>query len=81
MSTKTELSQFLLGWRMMRGKSQRDLASEINVSHSLVAHAESDRFELPIEYIKKLAPLLTKDEKKRIKTILVNAFEKQLEFL
>lgn len=81
MAKNNELLQYLTGWRLMNNYSQRELATKLGLSLSMVGHCEKGRFEQPMLYVRKISTLMKPDEKKRLKEILMRQFEKELDFL
>lgn len=65
-----DVTTWCINFRNTRELSQRELAKMIDVSGAYVAQVETGKFVRPMNYIKKLLPMSTKEEKQEIRDIL-----------
>jgi transcriptional regulator with XRE-family HTH domain len=74
----SKVGEFFKGYRDTHKLSYRQLAEQLGVAHSYIAHAEDGKIELPFELIKKLWPLLNDVEQVEMTKALKFDHDQQL---
>lgn len=76
---QSQFAKFVVGYRMVNGLSQRDLAAKLGVVGTVVALVELDRNDLPISFFKHLCKHLEANEVKRVQAMFYNKLDALLE--
>lgn len=76
---QSPFAKFVVGYRMVNGLSQRDLATKLGVVPTVVALIELDRNDLPISFFKHLCKHLEANEVKRVQEMFYNKLDSLLE--
>jgi transcriptional regulator with XRE-family HTH domain len=75
---RTDFAKFVSAYRQLYGLTQQELADKIGLAKTGVALAESDRFDLPIGFFRKLYPHLGAAERAAVLKMFMKKIEMEL---
>lgn len=72
------IADFIKSVRDIRDISQAELSKLMNLSKAYVSHLEMDRYQYPMDSLKRLVPILTHNEKQELLSLMQDQVRKDL---
>jgi transcriptional regulator with XRE-family HTH domain len=73
------IGEFVAYFRGVHELSMRDLAAKIGVTYPYVANIEHDKYDMPIEFCKRMLPLMSAKEKAMMYDALLSSIQARVE--